>query len=247
MSLNSLPPELIINIVENLDPFSSFDVARTNTSWWELCKPILKHKRLMAENRTIDAHDSAYPRKNFILWEKLREILDNPTIGEYVRSISLPSSRATYLQADAAHDFELSAEAPQPSKDDLDRYAVVTERMVDLYGPGFSNDLSWDGWILKGSSEPIITMLVHCMPYLESFRFTALEMHEVFMKFLQRVVMAYTDPAVAPKLPFQHLTTVAVAHWDTEGSCGTEWCLLFCAIPTVRNFLASARGGARLG
>ncbi|KAF2444410.1 hypothetical protein P171DRAFT_521748 [Karstenula rhodostoma CBS 690.94] len=249
MALRSLPPELTITIAELLGPFSSFDLALTCKAHWNLCNTIVqKHKRLFAENRVIDARDASYPYQNHILWDKLKEILNDPNVGEYVREMNLPSSRAIYLDGDAAHDFQLTAQSAKLLQEDVDRFAGAGEQVQDLYrsvdlGHVVPGPSEWDEYVLNGSSEPIIVMLVQHMPYLKAFRFTDLEMSAVFCRCLCAAAVAYNDPVLAPQLPFQHLTTVAVAHWDTEGSCDVEWCQYFCAIPSVRNFVANAMGG----
>ncbi|KAJ4290991.1 hypothetical protein N0V90_010187 [Kalmusia sp. IMI 367209] len=248
MPFTSLPPELTIAVAEFLDPFSSLNYALTCKGHWKLCNPIIKkHERLFAENRTINANDPVWPHQNHLLWDKLKQILDDPNIGHYVREISLPSQRATYLDPNAAHEFQLTAQSPHPPQEDIDRYAVVTQEIEELYGPQLSSELgergALDDWIFKGASEPIIAMLVHKLPYLKIFRFTDLEMGVVFMRIMQLVAISYNDPALAPRLPFQHLTTVAVAHWDTEMPCDPEWCQFFCSVPSVRSFIAYAMGG----
>ncbi|KAJ4348376.1 uncharacterized protein N0V89_009750 [Didymosphaeria variabile] len=255
MPLNSLPPELTVTIFELLDPFSCFDFALTCKAHWNLSNILLqKHQRLFAENRVIDARDSAYPYQNHVLWDKLKEILDNPVVGEYVREISLPSSRATYLDGNASHDFQLTAQSARLPQEDFGRYAVAGHQIEELYESAniglTPNGSTWDEWVSKGSSEPIVVMLVHHMRYLKTFRFTDLEMSAVFMRCLCAIAVSYGasgNPALAPKLPLQHLTTVAVAHWDTEMSCDFDWCIIFCAIPSVRNFITHAMGGDDVG
>lgn len=253
MPIDSLPAEITFAIGAFLDPSSSFSFALTDKRNWSLCYPIItRHKRLFAENRTIDARDSEYPYKNHILWNKLREVLDDNIIGEYVRDISLPSQRPTYLDGDVGHDFQLGTQPTRPPREDLDRYATAKQEMEAMWDhepstlDGTFLDLAWDDWIMKGSSEPIIVMLIHYMPYLRTFRFTDLEMEHVFIRVLQLIAKSYGNPSLAPRLPFQHLTTVAVAHWDTELSCTDEWYWFFCAIPSVRNFVANAMSGDRM-
>lgn len=243
-----LPPELTISILELLDPFASFNFALTCKAHWNLCNPIIKkHERLFAENRVLDARDSRYPYENHVLWDKLKEILSNPVVGEYVREINLPSSRAIYLDGNAAHDFQLTPQSARLNQEDIKRYVVFAEELDDLYR---SSDLDldlmfadFDNYLSKGSSEPIIVMLVHCLPYLKTFRFTDLEMSEIVFRCVGATAVAYGDPELAPKLPFQHLTTVAMAYWDTEMCSSFEWCQVFCAIPSLRNFVANAMGG----
>ncbi|KAK7192911.1 hypothetical protein DPSP01_005120 [Paraphaeosphaeria sporulosa] len=249
MAFSCLPPELTLSIAERLGPFSSFDFALTCKPLWDLCNTLIqKHKRLFAEHRVINAQDSSWPRTNHILWDKLKEIVNDPNIGEYVRELNLPSSRAIYLDGDACHDFQLTEESAKVPQEDIDRFADAGNRIHDLLqsvdlGYGVPGPREWDEWLLHGSSEPIIVMLVQHMPHLRTFRFTDLEMNNVFFGCLCAVAVAYKNPVLAPRLPFQHLTTVSVAHWDTEMSCNVEWCQLFCAIPSVRNFIASAMGG----
>lgn len=248
MVLNSLSPELIHAIAERSGPFSSFDLAITCKAHWELCKTLIqKHKQRFAENRVIDAHDSTWPRTNLILWDKLKEILDDPDVGEYVRDLSLPSSRAIYLDGNAANDHQLTDQSPKLPQEDIDRFAEAGNQLRNLLrgsavGEFVPRDNEWNEHLFEGSSEPIILMLIHRLTYLKTFRFTVLELSIVF-RCVAAIAVAYNDPVLAPQLPFQHLTTVAVAHWDTEGSTNLSWCLAFCAIPSVRNFVATAMGG----
>ncbi|KAL5415973.1 hypothetical protein PMIN03_002375 [Paraphaeosphaeria minitans] len=249
MAFSSFPPELTLAIAERLGPFSSFDLAITCKAHWNLCNAqIQKHKRLFTENRVLDAQDSSWPHTNHILWDKLREILNDLNVGEYVRELNLPSSRAIYLDGDACHDFQLTDQSAKLPQEDIDHFAGAGEEFQQLLqsveiGHGVPGPSEWDEWLLNGSSEPIIVMLVQHMPYLRSLRFTDLEVNHVFFGCLCAVAVAYNDPVLAPQLPFQHLTTVSVAHWDTEMSCHVEWCHCFCAIPSVRNFIASSMGG----
>lgn len=249
MAFNSLPPELTIAVAELLDPFSNFDLALTCKAQWNICNTLIQtHKRLFAENRVIDAKDSSYPCQNHILWDKLKEILNDPKVGEYVRELNLPNSRAIYLDGSAAHDFQLTSESAKLPQEDIDRFSGAGDQFQDLYqsvdlGHVVPGPSEWDEYVLNGSSEPIIVMLVQYMPYLRTFRFTDLEMSAVFFRCLCATAVAYSDPVLAPQLPFQHLTTVSVTHWDTEGSCNVDWCQFFCAIPSVRSFVASAMGG----
>jgi hypothetical protein len=249
MPLSSFPPELTLTIAEFLDPFSSFNLALTCKAHWNLCNTVIqKHKRLFAENRVIDARDPSWPYQNHMLWDKLREILNDPVVGEYVREISLPSSRATYLDGNASHDFQLTLQSERLSQEDFDLFSGAGDHIEELYqsldlASAGSDRIEWDECVSHGSSEPILVMLVQHMPYLRTFRFTDLEMSRIFLRYLCATAVAYADPVLAPKLPFQHLTTVAVAHWDTEMSCDLEWCRFFCAIPSVRNFVANAMGG----
>ncbi|KAF1970347.1 hypothetical protein BU23DRAFT_211274 [Bimuria novae-zelandiae CBS 107.79] len=165
MAFGEIPPELILSVAEILDPFSCLDFALTCKAHWKLCESLIaEHKRLFAENRTIDAGDSAWPAENHILWNKLKEFLANPRIGEHVREISLPGSRAVYLQGDASHSHQLTEPYVQPPQEDLDRYGVVKRELEELYGDG-GWTLLWDERISQGSSEPIIVMLGHYTPF----------------------------------------------------------------------------------
>jgi hypothetical protein len=60
---------------------------------------------------------------------------------------------------------------------------------------------------------------------------------------MRRLSSAYQDPEVAPKLPFQHLKTAAIAHYDSRGECSSDWAFLFLTIPSLRTFAAEHMAG----
>ncbi|PVH92509.1 hypothetical protein DM02DRAFT_543496 [Periconia macrospinosa] len=244
MVIPSLPLEITLLIADFLDPYTCFDFSIICKSCWSLCAPLVaKHKQLFAENSIIDT-TPAWGTLQPILWEKLNQYLDCPYDGFYVRDITLPSNRSTYLDVNAAHDFQLSRESPAPPQDDIKRYHLAMQMIEERHGQNDNLTSNWDSWIRKGSSEPILSLLIHYTPNLKIFRFTDLELKEVFLPLLYCIAMGYGNPRLAPNLPFQHLTTVAVAHWDTESSCASDWCQYFCSIPSVRSFVARAMGGS---
>jgi len=247
MAIVSLPPELIVAIAELLDPFTCFDFAVTCKHNWTLCRSILVwQKKLFIENRIVDAQYAHFDELQPILWEKLKETLDDPTIGICIRDISLPSNRSTYLDTQAAHDFQLNDQSPSPPDADVEKYLATIKVIEQRYGPEAALQCGtsrWHEWIMKGASEPIINILVHHTPFLKVLRITDLEICETFLDLVQFVAESYNHPGLASNLPFQHLTTVAMAHWDTEGSFSPLWCQYFCSIPTLRHFVGRAMGG----
>jgi hypothetical protein len=244
-SLN-LPPELKLSIAENLDPISSFNFAITCKEHWKLCDPInRRHARLFAENRTIDTADAGR-----LLWDKLKEILDDHRVGWYLRDLSLPSNRQTYWDESVGHDFQLTGQTLKPPEEDLIRYYRAVEDVEERYGTEMLTKLYWKGkWeagLGNGAEEPIINILVHHLPHLKVFRVTDAEISTSFYGLMRFIAEGYCEPALAPNLPFQHLNTVAIAHHDSEMSVDAEWCHFFCSIPTVQNFVAHAMGGEML-
>lgn len=243
MASINLPPELKLSIVEHLDPASSFNFAITCKDHWKLCDAVNeKHARLFAENRTIDTADFGH-----LLWEKLKEILHDERVGWYVRELSFPSNRQTYWDESVGGNFELTEQTIIPPKEDLNLYYKAAEDIEERYGFEMRSELykrgRWDIGLRKGAEEPIINILVHHLPYLKILRVTDAEITTSFYQLMRFIAAGYFDPVLAPKLPFQHLTTVAIAHYDSEMCCDPEWCLFFCSIPTVRNFVAHAMGG----
>jgi hypothetical protein len=59
---------------------------------------------------------------------------------------------------------------------------------------------------------------------------------------LWHIASGYKNPVVAPKLPLQHLKTVAVAYYDTEGSISADWACYYLSLPSLKTFAAQAMG-----
>ncbi|KAF1957044.1 hypothetical protein CC80DRAFT_535005 [Byssothecium circinans] len=89
-----------------------------------------------------------------------------------------------------------------------------------------------------------IAVLIHYFRFLTTLRFTG--KREDFTQAMAIISQAYLSPNLTPErlanLPFRHLTTVAVAHYDTEGCNNPNWCRYFFAIPALQYFLGDMIG-----
>jgi hypothetical protein len=91
-----------------------------------------------------------------------------------------------------------------------------------------------------------MALLIHYLPNLKIFRYTdgAGDPFTTF-EMVESIARAYAAPARAPHLPFEHLTTVMIAHWDSEGCADLGFCFKFLAIPSVRTFVGWQMGAGR--
>ncbi|KAH7356207.1 hypothetical protein BKA66DRAFT_501680 [Pyrenochaeta sp. MPI-SDFR-AT-0127] len=262
MAFSTLPPELKLNIAEQLDPASSLNFALTSRDHAKLCRSTLRnHARLFAEWQVIDtAHGGVHAGRSeaTLLWSTLKEVLEDPRKGWYVRELNLPSSRRYHwdisnlgilppdlLAAPPKEDQHIFKKAAQAlgglypisaaEIDDDDRY-----RFDEIQHPSdFIATL--EDRITAGYDDAIIAILVHHLPYLKTIRFTDSET-DCFELMMRRVASGYKDPAIAARLPFQHLTTAAVAHYDSEMCCNADWACFFLCVPSMQTFVAEAMG-----
>ena len=236
MAFSALPPELKLNICELLDPISSLNFATACKAQWELCRSIIEdHARLFAENESIDTADA-----DRLLWEKLTEVLDNPRLGWYIRDLNLPENRYSYWDPNVAHAFQVQPQTVRPPQELSDRFVSVAREIGKLYEgiPYISHSIEEiEQRIPDGRDEPIIALIIHYLSHLKIFRYTCIDGEDELFFILRSIAASYADPKKVPTLPLQHLTTVVVAHRDSELCCPADWCVFFTAIPSVRNFI----------
>ncbi|CAO2658191.1 Nn.00g059140.m01.CDS01 [Neocucurbitaria sp. VM-36] len=258
MSLYTLPPELKLNIAECLDPDSSLNLALTCRDLHRVCKSVLReHGRLLLEGHTIDTADPQIASR--VLWITLKEVLNDPRKGWYVRELNLPSSRWYHWDRDNLGLLPLNMLAVPPVEDqELFKEAARALRTLyqktgcdlgGLYGKRFDDDDDIDlikaleERIVHGFDDAIIAVLIHHLPYIKKIRITDVE-DDVLELMMQHIAATYKHPSKRRRLPFQHLTTAAVVHWDSEMCSNADWACEFLAIPSVRSFAAYQMGNS---
>lgn len=253
-----LPVELKLKIVEYLDPISTFHFAITCKEYFYLFQSIIEeHARLFAENRCI--HVTNWAR----LRTKLKEILDKPQVGWYVRELILPGHQ------DDPHiwDRSIASRANRWPETDRALFYDAAERLDRIYPPQSGDLPPWnlfnefgyqdfgetiDDAIMRETNEAIFTILVHHLPWLKVLRVSdgmiqPFENYNCFGPLMHRIAVEYGDPLRAKSMPFQRLESVAIAHDDSEGGCMSDWALFFNSIPSVRSLVALNMSGQNNG
>jgi len=259
MAFSALPAELVLNIVECMDPDSTLNLALTCKSHSTLCKSVLvEHGRLLSEWQIVDTTDAGT-----LLWETLKEVLEDPRKGWYVRELNLPGSR----QYSWNPEMSLFPPPPHaglaPSDQEKEMFKAAARKLTKLYPT-----LESDHTLARGSFQPylsrpnnlictiedridfgiedaIVAILLHHLPYLNTIRLTGVDdTSDCLELMMHRIAGGYKDPAMAPKLPLQHLKTAAVAYGNTEGCITPDWACAFLSIPSLRTFAAYAMGGS---
>jgi hypothetical protein len=102
MAFSILPPELLLQIAKVLDHRSTLELAVTCEGLHKLFRETLaEHARLSIKYKVIHAgrsHDDDH-----LLWSTLKEILEDPCRGWYVREINL-SSRSYHWDVENRRD-----------------------------------------------------------------------------------------------------------------------------------------------
>ena len=231
MNIFALPTELQLSVCELLDPFSCFDYATSCKTIWALSEPLVKeHKRHFQDYKSLES-----PNEEYSIWKKTEELLSDSRIGDYVRDLSFRGSRC-YWDQRVWSQYQIKPDMARPPQALCERLLVAMTGIQDIYARDPSSAV--EDAIRDGSEEPLVAILAHSAPNLRSFRYTTGGDSKFNMfHMLVAITTAYGGCEPVSQLPFQHLTTVVVAHWDTEGVCDARWCALFTAIPSVRNFV----------
>lgn len=245
MSLLLLPPELKLNIIERLDPESSLQFALTNSHYAKLCQDVLReHTRRFAETPSIEATDGGKS-----LWTSLREILQDPRKAWYVTELNLTSQRQDDISELGSDEnialFKAAAKELLPLYPH-DPTFFTTEHGGDTGSFGGNTGSLWDGFddlIEAGVEEIAVILLIHYLPHLRKFRMTDDITYEGRLEiFMRRIAAGYQNPALASRMPLQHLKVAAIAHYDSEGSCHVEWAVYFLCVPSLRTFTSFSMG-----
>jgi hypothetical protein len=220
-----LPSELKLNVADYLDPQSSINFGLTCKEHWQLCRPLFKKHTLAFLQAPIVTAQNAL--------ELLRATLQDPSQGWYIREIS----------------FQDGWDDPSTTPvDDAERLQEAVSQLKHLYSHS-DTGLEQD-WVVTqiergletGDPASAVAVLLHHLPYLRTLRLT-MGHGNVFESLLERIGVEYINAAKRSNLPLQHLRTVALAYYDTEGCIGPDWALTFLRIPSLRTFAASMMGG----
>ena len=235
MSICSLPTELKLQILDNLEPQSLLPFALSSKEHLKLCDDQLK---MFAKYHTIKPD---LKEKGFEIWELTKEILQDPRKAWYVRDLNLVTMRAP------SHDHL--------SEEDATLFKTAAERILPLYSfesaffatehadlARLEQSLA-DSNVWKHESA-VLVILLHHLTQLRNFRMTDILQEDFLLAFMRSVAEGYQNPALAPQMPLQHLQTAGIAHWDTESSCRLDWAVYFMCVPSLRTFAAFMMGSA---
>jgi hypothetical protein len=253
MSFSALPAELKLDIAEYLDPDSTLSFTLTCKENATHCKPVLKvHHQKLSERQVIDNS-----REGTVLWKILKEVLHDPSVGWYVRELNLPPPRYdTWMGGDDGDEvddsqydeekalFNHAARQLQYLYPVEERYiAGGVEYPFEIEAGLMPNDLigSIQNRINKGYEDGIIAILLHYLPFLDTIRLTALNLHCLELS-LMHIADQYKASTHSARLPLQHLKIASVAHDDTEMSCHADWACFFSGIPSLKTFAAQNMG-----
>jgi hypothetical protein len=256
MTLFVLPSELTLNITEYLDPDSCVNFALTCKDHATLCKFVLRgHGKLLSEWQTIDTSGA-----QILLWQTLKEVLDDPRKGWYVRELNLPPSRQYNWSPEAG----LLHAGPAPSAEELKLFKAAAQPLEELYpsipsghvlardphlySSSFRRPNNLIGTIEdridNGMEDGILAILLHHLPNLKTIRLTQVDdTSDCFELVMHRIAGGYKDTKMASKLPLRRLTTAAVSYCNTEGCISPDWACSFLGLPFLRTFAAFEMGG----
>lgn len=253
MSLSALPPELKLHIVEYLPPAASLHFALTCKEHSKLCQSTLEdHAQLFAEWQIIDAGGG-----RILLWSVLKEVLQDPRQGWYVRELRLPASRYSHWDNTIPGYRPPSQLAVLPEEDqsifkqaarELEYLYPVIEGdcdEADQHRFTNSNDLiaTMEARITAGFVDAIIVILIHHLPNLKTIILTT-DYVDCLELTMRRIAAGYKDPTKASKLPLQHLTTALLAHYGSDEYSTADWACYFLCIPSLQTFAADTMNGA---
>jgi hypothetical protein len=255
MTLPSLSPYLRLIIAKHLDPISSFNYAIACKEHWSLNQLIIQeHKQLFARWSVLDVSE-----KDTVPCYALKEVLLNPRIAWYIKELNMPAG--WYYDP----NFYVFKNRPNPeihvSEDDMQLFRDAAQALVPLYASRSSGSTEIDQphsdqvsdqsiaeilgeQLYQGNTtDAIIAILIHYLPYLETLRVTVDDQVEYLRLVIERIALESRDGKNAARLPLRRLKTIAIAHYDSEGSCSPEWVLRSLSLPFLRTFAASAMGG----
>ncbi|KAJ8113376.1 hypothetical protein OPT61_g4473 [Boeremia exigua] len=239
MALFSLPSELKLNIIEHLDPLPTLQFALTNKEHSRLCKDTLREHAMFAKYSIIKPGEDGT-----FMWDFTKEILQDPRKGWYVRELNLIADRPN-VNEDMSEDdralFTIAVQELLPSYPQDTGFFAAEDGALRELGDALDNSLA------HGYEDAIIVILLHHLPQLRILRMTDTQGGDCLMIFMRRVAAGYQNPALAHKMPLQHLENVGVAHGDTEFTCSIDWAVYFMCIPSLRTLTAAMMGSEDVG
>jgi hypothetical protein len=244
MSFSTLPAELKLDITKYLDPEATLRLALTCKEFATYCKSILKmHHQKLSEWQVLDTTEGVA-----LLWEFLKNVLHDPSIGWYVRELNLTQSRQYHDMEEilSQEDQELLNNAARqlqnlyPVEERYDDEGDNTPFDIEDLIPSNLID-SIQKRISKNCEDGIIALLLHYLPFLDTFKITSID-DDCLELFLWHVTDKYKNATHSAHLPLRHLTTAVVVHWDTEMCCHADWACFFTGLPSLKTFVAGSMG-----
>lgn len=91
-SLSALPAELKLCVAELLGPDDCFYFAFIDKDIWQLCKPVVHRHKLLVEKYGSICTESG----ERTLWKLLDDILDKPSLTQYVKEVEVGCTREAF-------------------------------------------------------------------------------------------------------------------------------------------------------
>ncbi|KAF2742640.1 hypothetical protein M011DRAFT_462328 [Sporormia fimetaria CBS 119925] len=217
-----LPPELVIKIIGYLDPRSTFAFARTCTTLWELCTPLMKaHATKLAEE---DANPTPF-------WTMLNNVLDNddPTCSWYYRDVIGPGVNDKVPTAAGASGIPLHLQ---------EKSLELAQRIGQIYDVH-----SMNGYLPKDEDTKIspayVGLLVELLPLMETLHFST--NFGIPLAALQKMILSFGLPGAPKPLPLQYLKVVTIKN-SFKTYTRETWCRYFSYLPSGRELCEANMG-----
>ncbi|KAF2728475.1 hypothetical protein EJ04DRAFT_97384 [Polyplosphaeria fusca] len=250
-SFSHLPAELRLCIAEVSSPRDCFNFALVNRATWELIKPIIKRHKTLAEKYSWLQTESS----EHLVWTLLNDVLENPDVASYVRSIELNGSREVWHDPQVYYHTVLDQESLRPPPRDVERYVLAANRSPFLRTPleptmqsermHNSEPMDLDQIIADGADGPIVALLLPMLENLQTLCYTMAGDCHWLLHILRQVVLAAHDQSrlsLPLPLPFQKLTRVSIACWSEDGG-GDRWLHCILSLPALESFSANSLRG----
>ncbi|KAF2015355.1 hypothetical protein BU24DRAFT_461608 [Aaosphaeria arxii CBS 175.79] len=233
MNTLPLPTELIIIIAEYLEPTFCLNFALASSESWRVCKYLLQNHTLRFKKcGDLDITTVS-------LRQKLRELISDPRKGWYYQRLVIPKLSTFW---DEPHDEDCSLFHAEFDRIEIMYSRVRAQRTwLKLQNEGIRAHPE-DRSDQNPFVDPMITVLVHYLPYLKVLTSPDFSTEGALWAIMQSAVLAYSQAnlSLAVQLPFQHLTTVVMTHEQHDQNVGIDpgWVLLLNRIPSVRQIAA---------
>ncbi|KAF2815397.1 uncharacterized protein BDZ99DRAFT_495165 [Mytilinidion resinicola] len=210
--LLDLPNELLLSIFTYADPDDLVNFGVTCRHIFAVGEgPLREHRARLQKYHTVTCSDI---EDECASWNLMYDVLLNPPVALYVR------------------ELELAAERKSEWETQEEWYAVAMEQSRNL-------DPAWRELVSYGNDGLVIECLLPRLLRLRELRYAPCGESSLFLDAAAKAARNYKEATLGSislnSVPFQHLTTVSFAHWDTEGSMNYAWLLYFSRIPSVRS------------